>query len=164
MRGTTYYVVRHAERDPGEDSPLNAEGFERAERLADALEEAGVDEIIATGFLRTQQTGEPLADRSGAPIVVAPVDTFEAFLDPEAWAQFATDVADWQLEREVPGATYLMIGHSSSYNTTLLEKLGATAEGPLAERYQDFVVLIREQDGTTKLSALQYGGTSSLDP
>lgn len=156
-RGTTYYVVRHAERDPGDDPPLNAEGTGRAERLADALESAGVDEIITTTFVRGQETGQPLSARTGAPIVVAP-------FEPTAWPQLATQVAQWQVDREVTGGTYLMIGHSGGYNTTLLGELGATVPGPLAERYQDLVMLIREQDGTARISLLQYGGTSSLDP
>jgi hypothetical protein len=34
----------------------------------------------------------------------------------------------------------------------------------LAEQYQDLVVVVREEDGTAKVSVLQYGGQSSLDP
>ena len=154
---TVYYVVRHAERDPGDDPPINDEGAIRAERLADALERAGIDEIITTSFIRGQQTGEPLSNRMDVPMTVAP-------LERVSWPTLATNVAEWQLEREVDGATYLMIGHSGGYNTTLLEALGAPSSGTLAERYQDLVILIREPDGAVKLSMLQYGGESSLDP
>jgi len=155
---TIYYVVRHAERDIGDDPPLNEEGFERAERRADALEQAGIDEIVTTRFLRGQQTGQPLSDRTGVPIAIAPFEW-------TSWPEFALDVSAWQLEREVPGTTYLMIGHSSTYNTTLLTELGAPpSEEPLAERFQDLVIMIREPDGAVRLSVLQYGGESSLDP
>ncbi len=82
----------------------------------------------------------------------------------DTWPQLATDVAGWQIEREVEGATYLMIGHSGGYNSTLIQELGGPSEVVLAERYQDLVILIREPDGTTRLSILQYGGASSLDP
>lgn len=156
VRPTVYYVVRHAERDPGADPPINDEGVVRAERLADSLEEAGVDEIVTTEFIRGQQTGEPLSERTGAPITVAPFER-------ETWPSFATNVAAWQREREVPGSTYLMIGHSGGYNTTLLDGLGAPESGTLAEAYQDMVILIRESDGSVRLSVLQYGGESSLD-
>lgn len=155
-RGTTYYVVRHTERDPGEDPPINEEGEARAERLADALEDAGIDEIVTTLFIRGQQSGEPLSDRTGAPIVVAPFER-------TTWPDTARNVAAWQIEREVAGATYLMIGHAGGYNTTLLQELGAPIVGTLAERYQDLVILVREPDGSTRLSILQYGGPSSLD-
>ena len=158
-RQTTYYVIRHAERNPGDDPPLNDEGAARAERLADALEQAGIDEIVTTSFIRGQQTAQPLSNRTDAPMAVAP---FEKAATP--WPEFALDVAAWQREREVAGATYLMIGHSGGYNTTLLEKLGAPSSGTLAEAYQDLVILVREPDGSVKLSILQYGGESSLDP
>ena len=157
-RETTYYVIRHAERNPGDDPPLNDEGAARAERLADALEQAGIDEIVTTSFIRGQQTAQPLSDRTDAPIAVAP---FEKAATP--WREFALDVAAWQREREVAGATYLMIGHSGGYNTTLLEGLGAPSSGTRAEAYQDVVILVREPDGSVKLSILQYGGESSLD-
>lgn len=156
-RATTYYVVRHTERDPGRDPPINAEGRARAERLADALARAGVDEIVTTQFIRGQQSGEPLADRTGAPITVAPIE-------PTAWSAFGTAVGTWQREREVPGRTYVLIGHSSGYNTSLLRALGAPGRDTLAERYQDLVVLIREPEGDVRLAVLQYGGPSSLDP
>jgi phosphohistidine phosphatase SixA len=156
-RPTVYYVIRHAERDPGVDPPLNDEGVVRAQRLADSLEQAGVDEIIATEFIRTQQTGQPLSDRTSAPITVAPFEM-------SSWTAFAEQIAIWQREREVPGTTYLMIGHSGGYNTTLLEGLGAPPTGTLAEEYQDLVILMRESDGSVRLSVLQYGGQSSLDP
>ena len=152
-----YYVVRHAERDPGNDPPINDEGRVRADRLADALEQAGIDEIITTSFIRGQQTAEPLSNRTDVPITVAPFER-------TGWPTLATNVAAWQREREIDGATYLMIGHSGGYNTTLLEELGAPSSGTLAEAYQDLVILIREPDGAVKLSILQYGGQSSLDP
>jgi len=156
-RATTYYVVRHTERDSGVDPPINEEGQERAERLADALEYAGVDEIITTQFLRGQQSGRPLSDRTGAPITIAP-------FEPTDWPDLARDVAEWQLEREVQGSTYLMIGHASTYNTTLLLELGAPNVGTMAERYQDIATLVREPDGSARLSLLEFGGPSSLDP
>ena len=156
---TTYYVIRHTERDPGENPPINEEGMARAERLADALEEAGIDEIATTSFIRGQQSGQPLSDRTGAPITVAPFDKANS-----TWPEFATQVAAWQREREVAGKTYVMIGHSGGYNTTLLEALGAPPVDTMAERYQDMVILIREPDGVVRLSILQYGGESSLDP
>lgn len=152
----TYYVLRHTERDAGVDE-INEEGLARAESLADALGQAGVDEIATTSFNRGQQSGEPLSERTGAPITVAPVE-------PSTWPSFGAEIASWQLEREETGATYVFIGHSSGYNTALLKTLGAPdTDELLGEDYQDMVILVREPDGTVKLSALQYGGPSSLD-
>lgn len=154
---TVYFVIRHTERNPGVDPPINAEGEGRAVRLADALEGAGIDEIITTSFIRGQQSGQPLADRRGLEITVAPVE-------PASWPIFGEEVAAWQRAREQPGRTYLLIGHAGGYNSALLRGLGADFDGTRAERYQDLAVLIREPDGAVHAAFLQYGGPSSLDP
>lgn len=156
-RPTVYYVIRHTERDPGTDPPINAEGEARAERLADALEQAGIDEIVTTTFIRGQQSGAPLANRTGVPITVAPIP-------PTSWPAFGTAVGEWQRAREIPGRTYLLIGHSGGYNTALLRTLGGPSGDTLGERYQDLVLLVREPNGVVRLARLQYGGASSLDP
>ncbi len=154
---TVYYVVRHTERDPGVDPPINAEGEVRAVALADRLEDAGIDEIITTQFIRGSQSATPLAERLGLTITVAPFEWM-------SWTSFAEDISAWQVEREVPGQTYLMIGHSGGYNSTLLRGLGATFDGTQAERYQELVILTRQPDGTVTFDSELYGGPSSLDP
>src|SRR5262245_18994088 len=60
------FVVRHAERaDAGmqaqTDPPLSAAGEARAQKLAAMLADAGVENIFATQFKRTQDTAKPLA-------------------------------------------------------------------------------------------------------
>ncbi|MCU0676209.1 MAG: histidine phosphatase family protein [Myxococcota bacterium] len=156
-RPTTYYVIRHTERDPGLDPPINAEGQARAERLATLLGATGFDEIVVTSFLRNQQSAAPLAERTGTPVTVAPISM------TSSWAEFGSEVAAWQRDREVPGSTVLMIGHSGGYNAALLRGLGA--EGvTILERYQDLVIVVREPDGSVRSSVLEYGGPSSLDP
>ncbi|MEM9195051.1 MAG: histidine phosphatase family protein [Myxococcota bacterium] len=154
---TIYYIVRHTERDPGADPPINAEGIVRAQALADRLENAGIDEIITTMFIRGQQSGQPLADRLGQQITVAPFMM-------TTWTAFAAEVSAWQQQRETPGNTYLMIGHSGGYNTGLLTGLGATLNGTTGERYEDLVIMVREPDGTVRVTEELYGGPSSLDP
>ena len=59
----TVILVRHAEKAaaPADDPPLTAEGRQRAEALARTLSASGVTAIYVTEYLRTQQTGEPLA-------------------------------------------------------------------------------------------------------
>ena len=46
---TTIILVRHAERDPGLDPPLNAEGEVRAQALANVLNQNGVTAILSIG-------------------------------------------------------------------------------------------------------------------
>ena len=73
QRTTTIIFVRHADVDASapldNDTPLNARGRQRAELLADFLEDvnigSGVDAIYATVARRTQETAQPLATRLG---------------------------------------------------------------------------------------------------
>lgn len=150
-----YYVVRHAERDPGDDPPINEEGERRAAQLAVLLADRGVDEIVVTYFLRNRQSAAPLAEQTGAPVVEAP----PRMTGP--WADFGAAVAAWQLARERPGTTTVMIGHSGGYNNQLLRALGV--EDTIRERYQDLVIVTRRVGQPTTWEISEYGGPSSLD-
>ena len=65
---TTIIFVRHAEQDlaAGDDPGLSDAGRRRVveltRQLVDADVVAGVDAIYATGFRRSQETAQPLAD------------------------------------------------------------------------------------------------------
>src|SRR5947207_11498057 len=62
---TTIILVRHCERDPGFDPPLNAEGQTRAQALLKVCQENGVTAIYAADFIRNRQSVQPLADALG---------------------------------------------------------------------------------------------------
>src|SRR5262245_60453243 len=75
------FVVRHAERaDTGTqrqtDPPLSVAGEARAQKLAAMLADAGVKDIFATEFRRTQDSAKPLAMKTGVAVEqVAATDT-----------------------------------------------------------------------------------------
>jgi len=76
---TTLILVRHTDTitalPESADPPLSEQGYQRAQHLANVLEDidviAGVDAIYASDSLRTQQTAEPLAERLGLAVSVA---------------------------------------------------------------------------------------------
>jgi 2,3-bisphosphoglycerate-dependent phosphoglycerate mutase len=74
---TTILFVRHADTLPaaGDDPGLSARGQQRAELLADFLQDidvvAGVDVIYVSDQRRTQETAAPLAARLKVPVVQA---------------------------------------------------------------------------------------------
>ncbi len=61
QEATTIILVRHAEKDYGDDPALTEQGRDRAKRLAAMLETIPVDAIYTTDFQRTRETAEPTA-------------------------------------------------------------------------------------------------------
>ena len=59
---TTVFLVRHAEYDTFSAPSLNADGVERAEKLAEVLCRANVNVIYTTDTERAKETIQPLAD------------------------------------------------------------------------------------------------------
>lgn len=74
---TTYYVVRHAEKESSttmyattmtSDVPLSAAGSQRAEALKTVLQKEHIKYIFSTNFIRTRSTVQPLATAMNIPI------------------------------------------------------------------------------------------------
>jgi broad specificity phosphatase PhoE len=62
----TVFVVRHAERAPGNpDPPLSRAGRTRALALDHLLADAGITAVFTSEFVRTRETADPLAKRLG---------------------------------------------------------------------------------------------------
>lgn len=95
----TVFLVRHAEKvSDATDALLSNVGKQRAECLAGVLADAGIQNIITSDVVRTQQTAQPLADRLHEKITTLPAsDT----------AQFVTRI------KQAQGNT-LVVGHSNT--------------------------------------------------
>ncbi len=69
---------------PTDDPPLNARGRQRAELLADFLQDidvvAGVNAIYASDKRRTQETAAPLAKRLNLPVEIADHHDIDGFM------------------------------------------------------------------------------------
>src|SRR5262245_61183760 len=68
---TTVLLVRHAEKNIEPNSPnpeLSPAGQRRAQELVRVLENSGITAIVASQFVRTQQTAQPLANKLHLPI------------------------------------------------------------------------------------------------
>tara|TARA_R110000782_G_scaffold192113_1_gene281877 strand:- start:2169 stop:2684 length:516 start_codon:yes stop_codon:yes gene_type:complete len=103
----TIYLVRHAEKQAGDDPSLTPAGAERAALLAETLRDAGIVRIYSTDYARTRETAAPIAKAVSVPVTLYDPSDLPAFAD--------------QLKDE-SGIT-LVVGHS---NTTpaLVEFLG----------------------------------------
>ena len=66
---TTFYLVRHAEKDYGDDPVLTKQGEERAERLKEILKNVDLAAVYSTDTKRTQSTARPTAEDHDLKIV-----------------------------------------------------------------------------------------------
>lgn len=67
-KGYTVYFVRHAEASPA-DGPLSALGQQQAAALATLLQDEPVNAVYTSQLTRAIQTGTPVAQNHGIPVV-----------------------------------------------------------------------------------------------
>ncbi len=109
------FLVRHAEKgdDGTHDPALSPEGRRRAMALAGQLALAGVTRLYATEYKRTQQTLEPLAEKTGHS-----VEVIEA-RDPQAQLRSLLDLP--------AGSLAVVAGHSNTIPALVCD-LGGQSE------------------------------------
>lgn len=109
---TTYYFVRHAEKDRSDktnrDPHLIEKGILRAMKWNYVLEHVKFDAVYSTDYNRTKETAKPTADKNGLEIT---------FYNPSAID------ADSFLET-TKGQTVLVVGHSNTTPTFVNKVLG----------------------------------------
>ncbi len=160
---TTVILVRHAERDPGADPPLNAEGQVRAQALLAALSDAGITEIYCTDLIRNRTTAQPLADKFG----------LELHLVSESKYEHTAATADELVQKwlsQHAGGVVLWVGNIGSsqfpnepgINQEIFARLGGTGNAPI--RYEDLFIMTIRDVGPPRVIKAKYGGKSSLDP
>lgn len=117
----TFFLVRHAEKNPGVDSTLTLEGEERARKLLELLKDSGLQKIYFTPYKRTVQTADPL---------VAQLHLDTVFYKPDSSGESLiyeiTRHQDW-------GKRVLIVGHSN----TLIPMLHALKAKPLPDSIGD---------------------------
>ncbi len=136
---TTYYVVRHAEKQTAtsnmsSDVPLSEEGTARALALKDALDNKRIKAIYSTNYIRTKSTAQPLSDAIGVPVqTYNPADTL--FIK--------------QLKNNNKKNT-LIVGHSNTVDNIVNQLTGTEALTDLPEtQYGDLFIIRKKGAGYT---------------
>ena len=150
---TTVVFVRHADIDMAmtadDNAPLNARGRQRAELLADFLEDidvvAGVNAIYASDKRRTQETAAPLAKRLDLEVQIADHHQTERFMD--------------HVRQAHPGKIVLIVSHSDTIAPLIDELHGSKNLPPFGpDDYGDlYIVTIPRPVGKVKTLRLHYG-------
>lgn len=135
-------IVRHAEKEAGDDPALSDAGETRARALAHLLSRWRVEAIYTSQYLRTRSTARPFADAAG----IDPVT-----VDAGDLTELVTRI------REGDARTVLVVGHSNTV-PKIAEALGAEHVQPIPEEgYDDLLIVRLMSDGTARLLHLKYG-------
>jgi broad specificity phosphatase PhoE len=120
---------------------LNATGHVRALHLAQTLEDKNIVAIYATGYRRTQQTAEPLAEKLG--------------LQPRI-SNDARAVAE-SILRDHEGQTVLVVGHTDTI-PEIIRQLGGESIAPIGEDEFDnmYIVTVPADDSATLVARTKY--------
>tara|TARA_B110000483_G_C18143811_1_gene522554 strand:+ start:472 stop:966 length:495 start_codon:yes stop_codon:yes gene_type:complete len=99
---TTYYLIRHAEKDrtnnTNKNPNLNSDGVIRAEKWAKNFENIKLDGVYSTDYNRTQQTAAPTAKSKG--LIVQSYNPSKMY--------------DSIFKKNTKGKTILVVGHSNT--------------------------------------------------
>jgi len=99
---TTYYLIRHAEKDESDktnkDPHLTEEGKKRAENWTEVFGNVKFDMVYSTNYNRTKETAEPTAKTNKLEIT---------FYDPR-------NLKLEEFIKETEGKTVLVVGHSNT--------------------------------------------------
>ncbi|KXI29847.1 histidine phosphatase family protein [Paraglaciecola hydrolytica] len=124
---STWYFVRHFEKQTGDDPHLNELGQQNAQSLVTALKGKKLNKIYSTQYNRTLESATPLATERGLEIII---------YDPAKLAFFAEQI---KAENHI-----LIVGHS---NTTpqLIRLMGMETADLTEEDYGQLFTLTNEQ-------------------
>ena len=139
---TTIILVRHAEKmDNSANPPLSAEGMERAKRLPEVLKEYRPDAFYSTNYLRTIQTLEPWAKKSGRAIKhynPRQPDSLVALLKNET------------------GKTVVVAGHSNTIPALVNKLIGQQKYEDLADTEYGKIFIVRIEDELANVELRNY--------
>jgi len=141
---TTFYLIRHAEKDRSNpedaDPELNQKGLGRAMHWAEILKDANIDAIYATDFARTAMTAAPASVKYNIDL---------QYYDPRTLdlEQFKTD----NLNKNV-----LVVGHSNTTSEMLNLLVGADTYQALDDRENGTLFIVKIVNGTTTVSKLTF--------
>lgn len=139
----TIFLVRHAEKETGEDPGLTEEGLDRAERLANLLSAVEFDAIFSTDYRRTQLTAAPTA--------AAKEITVQSY-NPRELPAFAE-----KLKADFAGKTILVVGHSNTTPTLTGLIDGTESHAPFDESdYENLMMVTIPAKGPAKTVRLRF--------
>lgn len=139
---TQLILVRHAEKATGGEDPddpdLTPAGVQRAERLADILQEFPLDGVYTTFYNRSTGTAQPSAYQAQVDI---------QFYDANQSADFVIQLAARQM-----GKHFLIVGHSNTVPQMLNRLLGEAKFKDLKDSdYSNIYMVSIDKEGQVQI-------------
>lgn len=135
---TTYYLIRHAEKDRTDslnrNPNLNEQGLERAKKWADYFKNIELDAVYSTNYNRTLQTASPTAESKGLKVQL---------YNPRK-------MYDSIFQSETTGKTVLVVGHSNTTPVFANKILGKKTYDIMGDRDNSSLYIVILKDNETR--------------
>ncbi|MEL6140909.1 MAG: phosphoglycerate mutase family protein [Bacteroidota bacterium] len=140
---STFILVRHAEKDYGDDPLLTAAGTARAERLKEMLTRVDLDAVYSTDTKRTMATARPAAEYHDLKI--------------QEYSPFELTALATRLRTRHRGETVLVVGHSNTTPelTGILDRKGDYPRFSELD-YTNFYVISVPPKGRVRVLKLRF--------
>ncbi|PSL46774.1 histidine phosphatase superfamily protein (branch 1) [Chitinophaga niastensis] len=140
----TFYIIRHAERNPGPDSTLTAAGLQRAGALYALLKDSGLNKIYLTHYKRSIGTADSLRLRLHLDTCFYKADT-----SGESLIYEITRHEDW-------GKRLLVIGHANTLIPILHSLRAKPRIDSIGDKEYDRLFIVRKNREGTTLKEICY--------
>lgn len=143
-RPTTFFIVRHADRDGASDA-LSSAGRRRAAALRDFMKLQEVRAVYSTKTRRTMDTATPTAKAAHRDVLTYGANP----LPDRVWFQ--------QLAKQHQGESVLIVGHSNTV-VEFVHGFGARMEYKIDHSdYRSMFVVCVQPDGSAQAVRINYG-------
>jgi broad specificity phosphatase PhoE len=141
---STYYLIRHAEKDRSNpdnpDPELNQKGMGRAMHWAEILEEVSLDAIYSTDYERTRMTAAPVSIKQ---------DISVTYYDPAN-----LDISAFR--SETLGKNVLVVGHSNTTPDLVNRLIGEDRFPQMDDDDNGGLFIVTALGTNTSVSRLQF--------
>lgn len=150
-KNTTYFVVRHAEKESSgtmmmqSDPPLSAEGEKQAEDLKIFLQNKQIKTIYSTNYARTVATAEPIRQHLGVNIRT---------YDPRQNDKLVEEL------KKISDGNVLVVGHSNTVDDVVNGLLGNNGMRDLADNEYGNVFIVKRKGNTYSLVQVKVPPTT----
>ena len=140
---STYYFIRHAEKDTSDKSnrnpSLTRKGYFRAESWAEVFENIELDAIYSTNYNRTLLTASPTAQSQNIEITLYDPSTFSAD----------------ELRKAQKGKNILIVGHSNTTPQLVNDFLGEKKYSQMNENDNSSLYVVKIMDAMIDVEILK---------